>query len=437
MFELITMIAGAKRRRLLLGMLIVVGAGALLTGAAPAAENPALTLAKPESAGMSGGRLSRLDAWTRGLIEQGSIAGAVTLVARHGKVVQLAADGKRDLAANLPMEKDSIFRIYSMSKPITGVAMMMLFEEGKWQLADPVAKYVPQFADLKVYATDARGDVSYAEPKHPMTMRELMSHTAGFTYGYFSRTPVDKMQIEAELLNPDNTLDEFINRLAKLPLNAQPGSEWHYSVSVDVQGYIVQKLSGMPFEEFLAKRIFAPLGMSDTGFYVPAGKVKRLAELYDYDAAGKQRIMGPPLNHDFSKKPALSSGGGGLVSTAADYLRFCQMLLNGGELGGVRLLSPRTVELMHTDMLPDGVAMPDPGVVFGLDFAIYEKPAAAGGYYGKGTYYWGGAAGTWFWIDPVEDLIVIGMIQQVGSEGHTIPDMRGLSHSLVYQAIVR
>jgi CubicO group peptidase (beta-lactamase class C family) len=245
------------------------------------------------------------------------------------------------------------------------------------------------------------------------------------------------MQIEAELLNPDNTLDEFINRLAKLPLNAQPGSEWHYSVSVDVQGYIVQKLSGMPFEEFLAKRIFAPLGMSDTGFYVPAGTVKRLAELYDYDAAGKQRIMGPPLNHDFSKKPALSSGGGGLVSTAADYLRFCQMLLNGGELGGVRLLSPRTVELMHTDMLPDGVAMPDPGVVFGLDFAIYEKPAAAGGYYGKGTYYWGGAAGTWFWIDPVEDLIVIGMIQQVGSEGHTIPDMRGLSHSLVYQAIVR
>ncbi|HEX4242242.1 MAG TPA: serine hydrolase domain-containing protein [Steroidobacteraceae bacterium] len=427
-------LAGAARRALPDAMLAIV-AGTLLASAAAAAEPPALAFAKPDTVGLSGERLGRLDVWTRGLIDQGSISGAVTLVARHGKVVELAAAGKRDLAANLPMEKDSIFRIYSMSKPITGVALMMLFEEGKWQLNDPVANYVPQFSGLKVYATDARGNVTYVDQKHPMTMRELMSHTAGFTYGYFSNTPVDKLQIQANLLDPSITLDEFIERLSKLPLNAQPGSEWHYSVSVDVQGYIVQKLSGMPFEDFLAKRIFAPLGMRDTGFYVPAGKIKRLAQMYDYDAAGKLRIVHGGLNHDFAKKPALASGGGGLVSTAADYLRFCQMLLNGGELGGVRLLSPRTVELMRSDMLPAGVAMPDPGLAFGLDFAIEANPVDAGGYYGKGTYFWGGAAGTWFWIDPVEDLIVIGMIQQVGSEGRSIPDMRGLSHSLVYQAI--
>jgi len=200
---------------------------------------------------------------------------------------------------------------------------------------------------LKVYGTDGRGNIVMKEQTHPMTMRELMSHTAGFTYGFFGDTPVDRLQREADILNVNNTLEEMIKRIAKLPLNSQPGSEWNYSIAVDVQGYIVQKLSGMPFEDFLQQRIFKPLKMVDTGFYVPADKIKRLAEFYEYGKDGQLQVVHGGLNHDFSAKPALPSGGGGLVSTASDYMRFCQMLLNGGKLDGVRLLAPRSVELMR------------------------------------------------------------------------------------------
>jgi CubicO group peptidase (beta-lactamase class C family) len=422
--------------------LFIVLAYAAAAAAPPAlaAGQPTLPTAKPENVGMSGERLTRLSDGMKSLVDQRRLAGAVTMVARHGKVIEFEAAGQRDIAANLPMQKDSIFRIYSMSKPITGVAMMMLFEEGKWQLNDPVAKYIPEFANLKVYGTDARGNVVQNEQTHPLTMRELMSHMGGFTYGFFSNTPVDKLQREADVLNVGNTLDEMIKRVAKLPLNSQPGSEWHYSISTDIQGYIVQKLSGMPFEEFLQKRIFKPLNMVDTGFYVPPEKLKRFAEFYVYDKDGQLQVVREAINHDFSKKPALASGGGGLVSTATDYMRFCQMLLNGGKLDGVRLLSPRTIELMRTNVLPPGMPTLSPGAGFGLDFAVYTDVIAAGGYYGKGTYYWGGAAGTWFWIDPTDDLIVIGMIQQLSGTGAAaafmVPDVRGLSRAYVYQAIV-
>jgi CubicO group peptidase (beta-lactamase class C family) len=423
-------------------LLAMVSLAALSVQPALAAVHD-LPSASAESEGMSAERLGRLNSGMKELVDQGRLAGSVTMVARHGKVVEFDAVGKRDVASNAPMQKDSIFRIYSMSKPITGVAMMMLFEEGKWQLNDPVAKYIPEFAKLKVYGTDASNNVVMKDPAHPVTMRELMSHSGGFTYGFFSNTAVDKLQIEADLLNPNNTLDEFIKRVAKLPLNAQPGTEWHYSISVDIQGYIVQKLSGMPFEEFLEKRIFKPLGMVDTGFYVPKEKLNRFAEFYTYDKDGKLQAVGVKegLNHDFAAKPALSSGGGGLVSTAADYMRFCQMLLNGGQLDGVRLLSPLTVELMHTNVLPANVPILAPGAGFGLDFAVYTDPVAAGGYFGKGSYFWGGAAGTWFWIDPVNDLIVLGMIQQAAGTGAvatgTVPDVRGLSHAWVYQAVIK
>jgi CubicO group peptidase (beta-lactamase class C family) len=410
---------------------------------APAALAAAqLPTAKAESVGMSSERLARLPDGMKALVSNGKLAGVVTMVSRHGKVVEFDATGKRDIASNAPMQKDSIFRIYSMSKPITGVAMMMLFEEGKWQLNDPVAKYIPEFAGLKVYATDASNNIVMKDQVHQVTMRELMSHTGGFTYGFFSGTAVDKMQRDADLLNPNNTLDEFIKRVAKLPLNSQPGSEWHYSISVDIQGYIVQKLSGMPFEKFLEQRIFKPLGMVDTAFYVPKDKLNRFAEFYSYDKDGKLLVVGPKdgLNHDFSQVPALSSGGGGLVSTATDYMRFCQMLLNGGQLEGVRLLSPLSVELMRSNVLSPNVPILAPGAGFGLDFAVYTDPVAAGGYYGKGTYWWGGAAGTWFWIDPVNDLIVLGMIQQAAGTGaaaaNGVPDVRGLSHNLTYQAII-
>jgi CubicO group peptidase (beta-lactamase class C family) len=410
---------------------------------APAALAAAqLPAAKAENVGMSSERLARLPEGMKELVDKGKLAGVVTMVSRHGKVVEFDATGKRDIASNAPMQKDSIFRIYSMSKPITGVAMMMLFEEGKWQLNDPVSKYIPEFANLKVYATDANNNIVMKDQVHQVTMRELMSHSGGFTYGIFSGSAVDKMQRDADVLNINNTLDEFIKRVAKLPLNSQPGSEWHYSISVDIQGYIVQKLSGMPFEKFLEQRIFKPLGMVDTAFYVPKDKLNRFAEYYTYDKDGKLLVCAIDgcLNHDFSKVPALSSGGGGLVSTATDYMRFCQMLLNGGQLDGVRLLSPLSVELMRSNVLAPNVPILAPGAGFGLDFAVYTDPVAAGGYYGKGTYWWGGAAGTWFWIDPVNDLIVLGMIQQVSGTGaaaaNGVPDVRGLSHSLTYQAII-
>jgi CubicO group peptidase (beta-lactamase class C family) len=423
--------------------LLAIASLAALTVAPAIAAVHDLPTASAESEGMSAERLSRLSAGMKELVDNGRLAGVVTMVSRHGKVVEFDAAGKRDIAANAPMQKDSIFRIYSMSKPITGVAMMILFEDGKWQLNDPVAKYIPEFAKLKVYSTDPNGNVVMKDQNHPVTMRELMSHSGGFTYGFFSQTAVDKMQMEADLLNPNNTLDEFIKRVAKLPLNSQPGTEWHYSISVDIQGYIVQKLSGMPFEEFLEKRIFKPLGMSDTGFYVPKEKLNRFAEFYSYDNDGKLHAVGvrEGLNHDFAAKPALSSGGGGLVSTASDYMRFCQMLLNGGQLDGVRILSPLTVELMRTNVLAPSVPILAPGAGFGLDFAIYTDPVAAGGYYGKGSFWWGGAAGTWFWIDPVNDLIVVGMIQQAAGTGAAavtgVPDVRGLSHAWTYQAIVK
>jgi CubicO group peptidase (beta-lactamase class C family) len=423
-------------------LLLMASLAAVLVQPALSATHD-LPSASAESEGMSTERLVQLRSGMKELVDQGRLAGVVTMVSRHGKVVEFDASGKRDIAASAPMQKDSIFRIYSMSKPITGVAMMILFEEGKWQLNDPVAKYIPEFAKLKVYSTDANNNVVMKDQAHPVTMRELMSHSGGFTYGFFSNTAVDKLQIEADLLNPNNTLDEFIKRAAKLPLNSQPGTEWHYSISVDIQGYIVQKLSGMPFEEFLEKRIFKPLGMVDTAFYVPKEKLNRFAEFYSYDKDGKLQVVGVKdgLNHDFAAKPALSSGGGGLVSTATDYMRFCQMLLNGGQLDGTRILSPLTVELMHTNVLAPNVPILAPGAGFGLDFAIYTDPAAAGGYYGKGSYWWGGAAGTWFWIDPVNDLIVLGMIQQAAGTGaaaaNGVPDVRGLSHAWTYQAILK
>jgi CubicO group peptidase (beta-lactamase class C family) len=422
--------------------LLALASLGLAISAPPAWAAGQLPVAKAENVGMSSERLARLPEGMKELVDKGKLAGVVTMVSRHGKVVEFDATGKRDIATNAPMQKDSIFRIYSMSKPITGVAMMLLFEEGKWQLNDPVSKYIPEFAGLKVYATEANNNIVMKDQVHQVTMRELMSHSGGFTYGIFSGSAVDKMQRDADVLNINNTLDEFIKRVAKLPLNSQPGSEWHYSISVDIQGYIVQKLSGMPFEKFLEQRVFKPLGMVDTAFYVPKEKLNRFAEYYTYDKDGKLLVCAIDgcLNHDFSKVPALSSGGGGLVSTATDYMRFCQMLLNGGQLDGVRLLSPLSVELMRSNVLAPNVPILAPGAGFGLDFAVYTDPVAAGGYYGKGTYWWGGAAGTWFWIDPVNDLIVLGMIQQVSGTGaaaaNGVPDVRGLSHNLTYQAII-
>ncbi|MET0533108.1 MAG: serine hydrolase domain-containing protein [Steroidobacter sp.] len=388
--------------------------------------------ARPESVGMSSQRLGRLTAEMKALAERGAVPGVVTLVAKDGKVVHFEATGKRELETGTPMQKDTIFRIYSMTKPITGVAMMILLEQGKWQLNDPVSKHIPEFADLQVANVNpTNGNITRVAPNHPMTMRELMSHTAGLTYGVFGVTPVDKLYADTQVYDLTQPLQTMIDRMAKLPLLLQPGERWHYSLAVDVQGYLVEKLSGQSLPEFMQQQIFAPLKMVDTGFHVPPEKVNRFAEFYLRAKDGKYSKH--PGVADFTKPPVFPSGGGGLVSTASDYLRFCQMLLNGGVLDGQRILSPLSVKLMRTNMLPASSPTMAPGVGFGLDFAVVEDPAAAGGYVGKGTYYWGGYAGTWFWIDPVYELVVIGMIQQRDGEN---TDFRGLSRSLTYQAIV-
>ena len=407
----------------------------------------------PEDAGMSSDRLSRLSDSMQQLIDEGRLAGMTTMIARHGKIVHFETYGYRDLEVKDAMTKDTIFRIYSMSKPITGVALMMLYEEGKFNLSDPVERYIPEFRGLQVAVADGSDSPNLEDLTRPMTIRDLMSHTAGLTYGSFSRSQVDTMYRENMVLAFDGTLQDMIDRLAEIPLRQQPGTKWHYSVAVDVQGYLVEVLSGMSFDEFLAKRLFEPLGMVDTAFYVPGEETGRFAQLYSYTENG---TLIPPAGFGetnlgviardeesvvarYLEPPTFFSGGGGLVSTTSDYMRFCQMLLNGGEFEGTRYLSPLTVEFMRQDHLPEGLDEPTPsdgirlppGTGFGLDFAVVTDPVAAETY-SRGEYYWMGAAGTWFWIDPVEELVFIGMIQQMGQG---VPDVRSLSRRLTYQAI--
>jgi CubicO group peptidase (beta-lactamase class C family) len=371
-----------------------------------------------------------------------------TLLVRHGKVVEFNTYGKADLATGAPMTKDEIVRIYSMSKPLTGVAMMILFEEGKWKLDDPVTKFIPEFKTLKVMTgVDEKGAIVTAPMTRPPTMRELMSHTAGFGYGLGDKHPVDKLFRERRVLG-SSSLQEMVNRTADIPLMYQPGTNWSYSVAVDLQGYIVEKITGQTFGAFLAERVFKPLKMDDTAFYTGPQKANRLAALYATDPRTMKMApvtnffgagSGPP---DYTKPPAMESGGGGLVSTTADYGRFAQMILNKGELDGVRILSPAAVELMGTNVIPDDVLITNNGtgtlrfnkaVGFGLDFMVVMDPRKTGGLGGKGEMSWGGAAGTWFWIDPTNDLYFVGMIQRLGGSGGE--DLGSVARTLTYQAL--
>ena len=387
------------------------------------AEDPVVS---PESVGFSTDGLKTLQRTMRALVDDAKLAGVTTLVARHGKVVYLDAYGVQDLATRKPVTKDTIFRLASMTKPIVGVAMMMLWEEGKWTLDDPVAKHIPEFAGLKVATPN--GEVPQARP---MTMRQLMSHTAGFdvSAGY------------AKAGLRDSDLQGMINKLAKLPLSTQPGTDWQYGPSVDIQGYIVEKLSGQPLDVFLRTKILEPLGMKDTGFWVDGSKADRVTQMFTYDA--DKRIIAAPDQQNSTLKPVFLSGSGGLLSTTDDYFRFAQMMLNGGEANGKRLLKASTVELMRTNVLAEGVTVDgsgssQPGIGFGLDFAIVMDPVAAKTPVGRNTFYWGGAFGTWFWIDPTNDVVVVGMIQNVSGSSPTggSPQVRPLSRQLVYQALV-
>ena len=378
-----------------------------------------LPTATPESVGFTAGALDKMDAGMQELVDKKHLAGVVTLVARKGKVVQHKAYGVASLESGAPMKLDTIGRIYSMTKPITGVAMMMLHEEGKWQPSDPIAKHIPEFANLKVYAGEKDGQPILEAPAHPPTMAELMSHSAGFTYGLFGNTPVDVIYRANNPLEAPS-LQEMINRLSKMPLLYQPGTKWVYSVSVDIQGYLVEKLSGKTFPEFLRTRLFEPLGMVDTAFYVAAEKVSRVATVYAYDKAKAGLTPGESI---VTTPPGLPSGGGGLYGTAADYFRFAQMLLNGGEFGGKRILKKSSVDMMRTNALSDtalnsksgiGPAQFSPAQGFGYDFAVVLDPDAAKRQVGKNTYWWWGVAGTWFWIDPTNDVIFVGIIQRRG-----------------------
>ncbi|HEV2498764.1 MAG TPA: serine hydrolase domain-containing protein [Terriglobia bacterium] len=439
-----------KSKAFLHSMLIMFAAAALvwatMPGIAQAVRNQSqdIETASPEAEGFSSQRLERLDAAMQGVVDRKHVSGVVIALARHGKVVEFKSFGKKDMTTGTPMTDNTIFRVFSMSKPITSTAMMILYEEGKWNPEDPIAKYIPEFAHLKVFAGyDRSGKMILEDPVHPPTMRELMTHTAGFTYGFFANDPVDKMYLEQHVLE-SSSLQEMIDKLAKIPLLYQPGTEWVYSLSVDIQGYLVQKLSGMPLPDFMRERIFEPLGMKDTGFYVPADKWSRLATLYGVSKDGALIPYSGPLNIDFSKPPSLPSGGGGLVSTASDYLRFAQMLLNGGELDGARILASPTVKLMssnhlHANLMTGqfgiGVQHIRPGFGYGYDMAVFTDPALADNPVGKGTFLWDGAAGTWFWVDPQYDIVFVGMIQRMGSSP-AMPNMEVLSRATVYQALV-
>ena len=402
-----------------------------------------LMVVAPESVGFNSERLARLHAFIQGEIDQRQLAGAITLLARHGEVVDYRTYGQRDIATGAPMDKDTIFRDYSMTKPVTGVAMMILYEQGKWLPSDPISKFIPEFAHLKVFnGFDATGKMLLADPSHPPTMRELMTHSAGFTYGN-ADTPVDQMYKQLDPSHAPN-LQGMIDRLAKIPLLYQPGTRWVYSMSMDIQGYIIEKLTGQSLPDFLRDNLFTPLGMRDAGFYVPIDKRARFATGYHQqngELIAESTANGIPTDYD--AQPTTPSGGGGLVSTAEDYYRFATMLLDKGELGGVRILAPATVKLMTSNHLPaslltgefaGGLHVMRPGFGYGYNCAVIFDPPEANLPDGKGTFFWDGAAGTWFWVDPANDIVFVGMIQRRSS-----PDNHPLlyhTHTLVYQALV-
>ena len=429
--------------------------GAARAAATAAAADPAWpqrAVADPTRLGFTKAGLDALDARLKQAVADGDTAGMTFILLRHGQVADFKSFGQQ--TPDKPMALDSLFRIYSMSKPVTGVAMMQLYEQGKWQLDDPITRYAPELANLKLLTWDKDGKVAVAEdgtpvltsPKKPATMRQLMSHTAGFGYGLSGDDPANKAFRDQRVLASQD-LDEMMKKIAGIPLVYEPGTKWSYSVAVDIQGYLVQKLSGQKFGEYLKAHVFGPIGMTDTAFYVSPDRKARFAEVYHWDREENRLVMNAPRTDrgGFEDPARLESGGGGLVGSTHDYARFCQMLLDKGEIGGKRILKPETVTLMaenHIGGLTVAVdgTRPQPGaeaVRFGLDFAVYVDAKAAGLPYGNGTYYWGGAAGTWFWIDPVNDLAFIGMIQMQGGNRPGGLNFRADSARLVYAALAQ
>jgi CubicO group peptidase (beta-lactamase class C family) len=411
--------------RVLLAAVVLLAAGRV----AAAGELPT---AKPAAVGLDADTIQKARDAVQALIDKKEMAGAVVAVARKGKVVLFEAFGESEAGSGKAMTTDAIVRIYSMTKPITTVAAMMLVEDGKVGLDDPVSKYLPEFKTLRVHT--GTGDET-VPAKHEPTVRDLMRHTSGLSYG-FGNSPVDRLYKKAGLFAPGDTLQDATAKVAKLPLVAEPGTLWNYSVSTDVLGRVVEVASGKPLDEFFAERIFKPLDMTDTGFYVPEAKLTRFAASHGFDKDKKLVATETSGKTRYSSKPKMLSGGGGGVGTARDYLRFCQMLLNGGELDGVRLLKKETVAEMTRNQLGEAAmkaknnGAADVGDGFGLGFGVRvgKDDAAAGA--AVGEYYWGGAASTHFWISPRQELAVVALEQFMPNR----PKLAQAIKPLIYRA---
>lgn len=390
-----------------------------------------------DALGFSSERLLRIHSLMNRYVESGKLAGTVTSVARRGQIVHCEALGHQNLETKTPMSQDSIFRIYSMTKPIASVALMMLYEETLFNLTDTVQQYIPAFKDAKVWGA---GGV-LESPIRPMTVQDLLRHTAGLSYGGYaeSQSPVDKLYDEADLFNPQITNAELTDRIASLPLMFHPGGKWRYSVATDVVGYLVEVLSGKSLADFMQEKIFDPLGMVDTAFHIDPSKLSRFCTLYGKTPNSDFGVLDLPDSSVYLPPVAIHSGGAGLVSTMADYMQFAQCILNKGVLDGVRLLGPKTVELMTSNHLPPGL-LPiafegtDPmlGMGFGLGFGVMLDTAQTGVMGSVGDYGWGGYAETYFWIDPQEDLIGLLMTQYLPSQTYPI---RKEFRTAVYQAL--
>ena len=406
---------------------------------------------KPESVGLSSGRLERLERFFRtNYVDKGKIPGIQMLVQRRGQLAFHTVMGKAD--TDRPLREDAIFRLYSMTKPIVSVAFMMLVEEGLVTLDDPVHKFIPEWRDLGVFemggATIQEGGESARflsrPPQRPMKMVDLLRHTSGLTYGFQQRSGVDAAyrRLNIDTVDRAGTTQDMVRDLAAVPLEFSPGTAWNYSVSTDVLGHLVWKISGVTLDKFLHDRIFAPLGMVDTGFHVPSKKFSRFGPCYALGPDGRVVVYEAPEKSPFRAPRSYLAGGGGLVGTAADYLRFCQMCANGGSLDGVQILSPKTVELMSRNHLPGGKDIPSltrgsyteaamyTGIGFGLGFSVVlptDEPLMSRS---VGSFSWGGAAGTFFWIDPAEELVCVFMAQLVPSNAFPIhAQMRALVYS--------
>jgi CubicO group peptidase (beta-lactamase class C family) len=422
---------------------------ALLMALSPFVYSADLDIAKAEDVGMSSDRLARIKPAMQRYVDQGKTAGIQTIIARKGKIVHFDQVGKLDLDTGSDIASDSLFRIYSMTKPVATTAAMLLFEEGKLLLDDPVEKYLPAFRDKKVLVN---GELVPAT--HPLTIRELMSHTGGLTYGIFGNSPIDQQYRDA-MFGKDNTFDfrsiannatpesklknlnDLVTAIGPIPLQYQPGTQWVYSLSVDILGAIIETISGQALDTFMNERLFQPLGMKDTFFEVPKNKLNRFGTLHTIDQSGELIVVDRPESSDYSNNVSFLSAGGGLVSTAIDYIRYAQMMLNGGELNGVRILSPTTIDLMLRNQLTYDQQLkydPRPGIAgttgFGLGFGLKtEAPKTASG--SKGNFRWAGIGGTDFWCDPKEDLTAIVLMQMI-----PYPEsVRAEFKNLTYQAI--